>query len=148
MDLVRYMLDQDMNVIPATREVVIEHVVDFQVWYRQDDPEGASGPQPNVDMDWQPSLPLDNVIVLGIPGGTSPAPLDGSENAFPERLRSAIIKISVRTDVEDPDFPFIARTSAGELHRFELNPNALGAAHVRTLVTEVKLPNIAFRNLR
>ncbi len=96
-DLVRYMLDQNMNVQRETREVVIEHVVDFQLWYRQDDPVGAMGTKPNIDMDWQSSLPDDRRIVIGIPIGASPPPLDGSVNAHPENLRSVIIKISVRT---------------------------------------------------
>ncbi len=147
-DLVRWLLDQDMSPIAGTREVVIEHVVDFQVWYRQDDPVGATGAQPHVDMQWQSELPDDDVIVIGIPAGGSPPPLDGSINANPENVRSAIIKISVRTAEEDPDFPFILRLAGAALHRFELNPNVAGAAHVRTIVTEVSLPNIAFRNLR
>jgi hypothetical protein len=147
-DLVRYMLDQSMNVLPLTREVVIEHVVDFQLWYRQDDPIGALGARPNIDMDWQSSLPDNRRIVIGIPIGASPPPLDGSLNAHPENLRSAIIKISVRTADEDTEFPFIIRALSDPLHRYELNPVTAGAAHVRTLVTEVKLPNIAFRNLR
>lgn len=147
-DLVRYMLDQNMNVLPQTREVVIEHVVDFQLWYRQDDPVGAMGSKPNIDVDWQSSLPDDRRIVIGIPIGASPPPLDGSINAHPENLRSAIIKISVRTADEDTEFPFLMRGLGDPLHRYELNPVTQGAAHVRTLVTEVKLPNIAFRNLR
>jgi hypothetical protein len=147
-DLVRWLLDQDLNPIPGTREVVIEHVVDFQLWYRQDDPTGATGSGPNIDLDWQPQLPEDDVIVIGLPAGTTPPPLDGTQNASPENLRSAILKISVRTAEEDPEFPFIARAPGAQLHRYELNPNVEGAAHVRTLVTEVQLPNIAFRNLR
>ncbi|MBW2260436.1 MAG: prepilin-type N-terminal cleavage/methylation domain-containing protein [Deltaproteobacteria bacterium] len=147
-DLVRYMLDQNMNVLRETREVVIEHVVDFQLWYRQDDPIGALGSRPNIDMDWQSSLPDDRRIVIGIPIGASPPPLDGSVNAHPENLRSAIIKISVRTADEDTEFSFLMRGLGDPLHRFELNPVTAGAAHIRTLVTEVKLPNIAFRNLR
>jgi hypothetical protein len=147
-DLVRYMLDQSMNVLPLTREVVIEHVVDFQLWYRQDDPLGALGTKPNIDVDWQSSLPDDRRIVIGVPIGASPPPLDGSVNAHPENLRSAIIKISVRTADEDTEFPFLMRAPGDPLHRYELNPVTAGATHVRTLVTEVKLPNIAFRNLR
>jgi hypothetical protein len=147
-DLVRYMLDQNLQVIPETREIVIEYVVDFQVWYRQDDPTGASGTQPNIDMQWTGSLPEDERIVIDVPLGASPTPLDGSASAKPENLRSAIIKISVRTAEEDPEFPFIMRAAGEPLVRFELNPNTEGAAHVRTLVTEVNLPNIAFRNLR
>jgi len=147
-DLVRYMLDQSLSVIPETREVVIEHAVDFQVWYRQDDPVGATGPQPHIDMTWAGSLPEDERIVVGVPLGTSPPPLDGSSSAHPENLRSAIIKVSVRTSDEDPEFMFVMRAVGEPLLRFELNPNTAGAAHVRTLVTEVELPNIAFRNLR
>ena len=147
-DLVRYMLDQSLTIIDGTREVVIEHVVDFQLWYRQDDPVGAMGTRPNIDMDWSSTLPDDRRIVIGVPIGASPPPLDGSVNAHPENLRSVIIKISVRTADEDVEFPFITRAPGDPLHRYELNPVTEGAAHVRTLVTEVKLPNIAFRNLR
>jgi prepilin-type N-terminal cleavage/methylation domain-containing protein len=147
-DLVRYMLDQNLNPLANTREVVIEYVVDFQIWYRQDDPLGASGTTPNIDMDWSSSLPEDARIVIGVPLGTAPPPLDGSNVAHPENLRSAIIKVSVRTADEDPEFAFLARAVGEPLHRFEVDTRSTGASHVRTLVTEVKLPNIAFRNLR
>ena len=106
-DLVRWLLDQDMNPIPGTREVVMEYVVDFQIWYREDSPVGATGVQPHINMLWQSQLPANNVIVIGIPAGTSPPPLDGTLNADPENLRSAIIKVSVRTAEEDTDFTFL-----------------------------------------
>jgi len=146
MDLVRYQTDADGVPIAATREVIVEYVVDFQVWYRMDNPNGATPGRPNVG--YTTDYPGDGTIVIGIDPSASPPPLDGSVNAHPENMRAAIVMLSVRTDKEDPAFPFISRVAGQPLMRFELNETLAGAAHVRTVFSQVELPNIAYRNLR
>jgi prepilin-type N-terminal cleavage/methylation domain-containing protein len=141
-DLVRWEVsigvDGTFAPIAGRREVIIEYAVDFQVWFREDDP-AAAGPQ----IDYPVDIPADDVIVIGHDG----ALLDGTASAHPENLRAAVIRISVRTAEEDPTFPFVARAAGDPLTRFELDPQALGAAHVRTLEAQVELPNISLRNL-
>lgn len=145
-DLVRWQIDANLNTIPGTREIIVEHAVDFQVWFRQDDPGGAPMPgRPNITFG--PDVPPDSVVVI-VSGGNPEPLLDGSLNAHPENMRTAIIRLSVRTAEEDPTFPFIARVAGDPLVRIELEPGGVGAAHVRTIITQVELPNIAFRNLR
>ena len=145
-DLVRWQVDANNTVVPNTREIVVEYAVDFQVWFRARNPVvGAGGAQ---QIDFVMDVPPDNVVGIPGSGGEMPPILDGTLNAEPERLRVAIIRISVRSDVEDPTFPFIRRPSINDpLWRIELSPGATGSAHVRTLISQVELTNITFRNL-
>jgi prepilin-type N-terminal cleavage/methylation domain-containing protein len=142
-DLVRWEVtigdDGSFSTIDGTREVVVEYAVDFQVWFRED-VVGFQGPRINYSLD----IPPDNVVVVG----NESAVLDGSANAHPENLRVAIVRLSVRTAEEDPKFPFVARPAGAPLTRFELNPSAMGSAHVRTLNAQVELPNISLRNMK
>ncbi|MFH1437403.1 MAG: prepilin-type N-terminal cleavage/methylation domain-containing protein [Pseudomonadota bacterium] len=145
-DLVRWQVDENDVPVPNSREIIVEFAVDFQVWFRMNTPVGGVGSEPQVE--FMMDVPADNVVVIPGTGGGVPPVLDGTLNAQPERLRVAIIRISVRSDVEDPTFPFIARTNANDpLWRFELSAAATGSAHVRTLISQVELTNIAFRNL-
>ena len=73
----------------------------------------------------------------------------GAAGAAPERVRAVGLRLSVRERVQDPDFAWVARSAATDpLTRFRVFTNQIGASRVRTLTTEVELPNIAFRNLR
>ena len=146
-DLVRWQVDADNVTVANTREIVVEFAVDFQVWYRMDASTGATAGLPNIG--YTMDMPTDNVVVIPGAGGGTPPALDGTVGAEPENLRVAIIRISVRSDVEDPTFPFVARPGTNDpLWRFELDAAATGSAHVRTLIAQVELPNIAFRNMR
>lgn len=141
-DLVRYMVDQNRMPIPATREVVVQYAVDFQIWFRAAAP-GAGG-SATFDIDLSPDIPDDGTVVIG--GAVNPP--DGTLTARPEAIRSAIVRLTVRTRIEDPKFPFQPRPDRRQrLKAWEVVPGAEGAAHVRTYTTEVQLPNIAFANL-
>lgn len=70
---------------------------------------------------------------------------------FPQRVRSLVVRLSIRDRLEDPDFAWVARTDATQpLTRFRLATSATrpGAARVRTAVMEMELPNVSNRSLR
>lgn len=141
-DLVRYMVDQNRAPIAATREVVVQYAVDFQVWFRAAQP-GAGGTA-TFDINLSPDIPADGTVVIG--GAVNPP--DGTLTGRPEAIRSAIVRVTVRTRTEDSKFPFQARPDRQQrLKAWEIFPSAEGAAHVRTYTTEVEMPNIAFANL-
>jgi prepilin-type N-terminal cleavage/methylation domain-containing protein len=140
-DLVRYELDQNRQLIPGTREVVVENAVDFQVWFRVLLP-GSGGSA--FDIDVAQDVPLDATVGIG----RGDLLFDGTAAARPELIRSAVVRLTVRTRIEDPKFVHRARTLPSErIKSFDLYPGTPGAAHVRTYTTEVQMPNLAFRNL-
>lgn len=104
---------------------------------------------------------LDRQTVRGQPpvmatvvGALASGPL----NATPEQVRSVIINLSGRTADSEPTFPFVRRGANQPLTRYcavdstrclATGSNTPGpAARVRTLRSEVFLPNIAARVLR
>ena len=142
-DLVRYFVNQAGAPLPAVREVVVAYAVDFQVWFRACQP-GAGGGAATATINLNPNIPLDNVVVIG----GAAIPLDGTLAAHPELIRSAIVRVTVRTRTEDPKFMFRPRTDPQDrIKAFDVYPTAEGAAHVRSYTTEVEMPNIAFMSL-
>ncbi|MDI7266900.1 MAG: prepilin-type N-terminal cleavage/methylation domain-containing protein [Myxococcota bacterium] len=136
-DLARWMVDANGNPIDGTREVVVEYAVDFQVWFR-----GAAGGNPPITVGQGP-IPADDVVMVGAP---APMPPDGTPTAQPELLRSAIVRLVVRTRLEDPKFEFMPRAGFAErIRSIDVAPSP-GAARVRSYTTEVHLANIALRN--
>jgi len=141
-DLVRYLLDTSVDPpapIAASREVVVEYAVDFQVWFRAATAGGVPG---TFALDVADDVADDSTVMLGVG-----APLPG---ARPEAMRSAVVRVTVRTRAEDPKFPFDGRARPNTTQRikaFEVEPTSTGAAHVRSYTTEVALPNLAFRGL-
>lgn len=68
---------------------------------------------------------------------------------FPQRIRSVLLRLSIRDRLQDPSFGWVARSaSTVPLSRFRVYSDRLGAARVRTLTSEVVLTNLAARNLR
>jgi prepilin-type N-terminal cleavage/methylation domain-containing protein len=144
-DLVRYFVNQNGNLLAGTREVVVAYAVDFQVWFRACQP--AAGGTAAFAIDLNPAIPPDNTVMIGMAAGTVNPPL-GALLAQPENIRSAIVRVTVRTRTEDPKFTFRPRPNVQErIKAFEVYPTAEGAAHVRSYTTEVEMPNIAFMNL-
>ena len=73
----------------------------------------------------------------------------GASTAFPQRIRSIIVRLSVRDRDQDPSFGWVPRVAATDpLTRLRVFSDRPGAARVRTVTTEVALPNLALRNLR
>jgi len=72
----------------------------------------------------------------------------GTLNVFPERVRSVMISLSGRTPDQEPTFRWVTRAAGAPLTRYRANPALDGASRVRTLTTEVLIPNVASRVLR
>jgi type II secretory pathway component PulJ len=62
---------------------------------------------------------------------------------LPERVRTAIVTLSARTPEQDPRFIWLARAVGQPLTRYQFNPAIPGAARVRTLRSEILVPNVA-----
>lgn len=136
MDLVRDVLDwTDDSVV--TRTVVAENVVDFQVWFLFDDTETPNtGPQ--VDQsgfmfpdNWTGSPPCQNCA------------LGNNSTGMIRNIHGAQVRLSVRTHREDPNFPMPTGITR-PLQWYEVDPASKGAARVRTIVTQVDMPNIGY----
>ena len=143
-DLVRYFVDQDRQPIEASREVVVPYAVDLQVWFRAAEPPASGGGMP-FDMNLNPNVPDDSAVMIST-GVVNPP--NGQLTAQPEAIRSAMVRLTVRTRIEDPKFQHQPRgTTNVRLRSYDVDTLAFGAAHVRTYTTEVAMPNIAFANL-
>lgn len=71
-----------------------------------------------------------------------------SSTARPQQVRSVIVRLSVRDREQEPTFGWVARGATAPLTRFRVFDNRTGAARVRSLITEIAVPNLAIRNLR
>ncbi|TAK20363.1 MAG: prepilin-type N-terminal cleavage/methylation domain-containing protein [Myxococcaceae bacterium] len=69
-------------------------------------------------------------------------------SARPQQVRSLIVRLSIRDREQEPSFGWVARGTTSALTRFRVYDNRTGAARVRSLVTEIAVPNLAIRNLR
>ncbi len=140
MDLIR----EEYNVtagglvlIPGAQRLVAEFAADFDV-AAVIDTAGIGLGEPTLTR--LPFGDARNFSTLALTGGGA---------AAPERARSLVVRLSVRDRVQDPDFGWSARSAASEpLTRYRVFTAQRGAARVRTVTTEMGLPNIAFRNLR
>lgn len=129
--LVRRDVDLQTNTpVPGTTRVVLEYVADLNYEFVFDDQ----------------ATPGNAAVLVRRTGPQSAALLNGGLAAVPHRVRSVIVRLSARTAGEEPGFPFVAGGPA--LTRYDVNPDVPGAARVRTLETEIFLPNLASRNLR
>jgi prepilin-type N-terminal cleavage/methylation domain-containing protein len=128
------------------QQVVLEHVAHFDVDFFRDlrldltvKPDATAG-----TADAPPFFQGDTVAdvtnslhsIASVSAGTA---------LGPHRVRSAIVELSVRAPSEDPRFAWIARGVNAPLTRYEIDPDVPGAARVRTVRTEVFLPNFAYR---
>ncbi len=144
-DLVRqeYELQPAPIVVSGGLRVVGEYAVDFDMTVALDDgfPTGSlTGP---VAIR---TLPFGDNIIEQITADVQSA---GPGTARPQRVRSVTFRLSIRERDQDPAFGWVPRTSAVDpLGRFRVFDNRLGAARVRSVTTEVTLPNLALRNLR
>ncbi len=124
--LVRRELDFNGSVIAGTTRIVLEFVSDLRYDFVFD----TSGPGV-----------APNLVRLG---GTD---AQGILNANPEQVRSVGIDLAARTRQHEDRFPFVPRADATRqrLTSYQVSPVAPGAARVRSLHSEVLLPNVAYR---
>lgn len=144
-DLVR----REFNVQPALVEnfgatrIVGEYAVDFDLGVAVDDglPAGSLTGPPAMR-----TLAAGNLAIDTLVGSVESL---GVTSALPQRVRSLIVRLSIRDRDQDSNFGWVARASAADpLTRLRVYADRPGAARVRTITTEVALPNLAVRNLR
>ena len=111
--------------IVETTRVIAEYVADFDVDYWVDTAPDDTSP-PNLE------LRSDDEIAA----------------IEPHRIRSAVVRLSVRNSREDPRFTFTDRDPALPLTRYEVLPGVEGAARVRTATEEIAMPNLIYPRMR
>ncbi len=140
-DLVREVQDWTKGSALRT-EVVAEYVVDFQVWFLFDEMElpdfGPSVDQRTYEYpdNWSGNERCKTGAI-------------GTNNCLVKNAHGAIVRLSVRTSREDPNFvlPTVPPAKVRfPLQWYEVDPNSTGAARVRTLLSQVALTNIEFLN--
>jgi prepilin-type N-terminal cleavage/methylation domain-containing protein len=137
-DLVRRELTADTSgewtPVAGSERIIAEYAVDLDV--------AAVIAEPNAL--GQPMLrrlafgDAQNFVLLGTAG---------TSGALPQRVRGLRVRLSARERTQDPDFGWTARQPTDALTRFRIFSGQLGAARVRSLTTEIMLPNVASRNL-
>lgn len=148
-DLVRRFLSwADDSVV--TTQVVAENVVDFQVWFIFD---ALGDPNAGPAVDYSDTHAIADTITADVQGLTGNAPCDDGDiesdtTCSPMRIRGAIVRISTRTPNEDPSFRFPeddpTYLSNHPLSYYDVDPDAAGAARVRTLTSYVDMPNVRY----
>lgn len=123
--------------IVGSERAVLEFTVDFNVDFI-------------VDQNITRGLPPNLARVLGSAGAAAGivGPGATAANPGPQNLRSLIVRLAARTADQDPRFPFVAPAAGEPMTRFRANPTLPGAARVRTLQTEILVPNVAYRGLK
>jgi hypothetical protein len=142
-DLVRseWTLDTTPVEITGSPQLVGEFAVDFDATVTADEGTGVS-PVSMRAIAWGDDSNIaryaEDIITTGSASGR-----------FPQRIRSILVRLSIRDRTQDPAFGWVPRAASTlPLSRFRVFGDRLGAARVRTLTTEVVLPNLAARNLR
>jgi prepilin-type N-terminal cleavage/methylation domain-containing protein len=145
-DLVRSMwsLGSDPEELPGTAQLVGEYAVDFDATVVADEGMGTGAVTMHA-VAWG-----DDTGALGIAHYAADriGPTSAVSGIFPQRIRSVLVRLSTRDRQQDPNFGWTQRSAENPLTRFRVNADRPGAARVRTLTTEIVLPNFAARNLR
>jgi len=138
-DLIREEISHDgLTVVAGTQLVIADYAVDLQFYDFGLDSD-ATGTAPAMVV-----FPLiTDVADEG--GGGMLGTMTGSQ---PEDLRFLTVKLTVRTQEEDPTHSHLPRTGLfAPLRSFEVDPMD-GAARTLTLASRVELSSLAVRNLK
>jgi len=138
-DLVREELQLNgTDAIPGSQLVIADYAVDLQFYDFGFDTD-SSGKAPSIQV-----FPLFNQAADAGGGGL----LGTTLNATPENLRFLTVKLTVRTDQEDPNHTFaIRQTLFDALDGFELSTME-GSCRTTSLASRVELTSLAVRNLK
>jgi prepilin-type N-terminal cleavage/methylation domain-containing protein len=124
--LVRRVLNASTgNVLPNTTQIIAEFVSNFEVSFIVDTSSGNAG-APTLDLLTRSEATTEI-------------------NGNPERVRSVIIELGIRSPLEEPSIDYASNTDAGT--RFEVNKDQTGSARVRKMRIEIPVMNVARRNL-
>jgi hypothetical protein len=126
-------LDPDTQITP--QRTILDYVVSFDVDFIADTRNRAVATDP-------PCLAFydDGTI----PSGTQPTCFNTALTATtPERIRAAVVTLSVRTPEQDPRFPWVQRVHGTPITRYRFHTGA-GASRIRTLRAEIPISSIAY----
>ncbi|MDB4928062.1 MAG: hypothetical protein JWM10_546 [Myxococcaceae bacterium] len=140
-DLIR----REFDLRPAPDEILTaarlvgEYAVDFDatIAYDLGNPANTIVAQPAMR-----TLAFGDSNILALAGSVS------AGASRPQQVRSVIVRLSIRDRDQEPSFGWLTRGPTAPLTRFRVFDNRTGAARVRTLITEIAVPNLAIRNLR
>lgn len=132
--LVRNEADFAGGVLAGTERVIVENLANFSLTYLYDAQPVRGG---------APILQIMNGAVAD--ALLDPPTIAGS---LAHMMRMVRVSLSVRAEEQDPRFPFVKRSAGQPLTRYRATTKLPGSARVRTLNTEIFLPNIANRGLR
>ena len=142
-DLVRseWALESTTVELPNTAQLVGEYAVDLDATVTADEATGVS-PVTMRTFGWGDDTNINRYAQNMMGSGSA-------SGHFPQRIRSILLRLSIRDRLQDPAFGWVARSAAtAPLSRFRVYSDRLGASRVRTLTSEVVLTNLAARNLR
>jgi prepilin-type N-terminal cleavage/methylation domain-containing protein len=162
-----------VKIVEGTRQVVANFVQDFQVWFRPvSDEAGWSEPHyqtlgdiisENEGNFAEGLTPPDTLAVIPLEAGGSVSSdsvtcaalqTDGTSLIGPERVRSALIRLTVRSEKSEASMRRLPDDEASRLEKRLLaaDSNTATAAGedpyaylLRTVTTEVEMPNLAAR---
>lgn len=132
--LVREYIGFDGKPLNVSALVVADDVVDFQIWFMFRSVDSSSIIDDDTPADFESNLAI---------------PVDGTAAARPDLIRSAILRLAVRTELEHSDIVHRPRNGdADRLTTFDVNGRPTdGAAPVVSLTGEVEIPNFSLRDL-
>ncbi len=161
------------EVVQSTRRVVADFVHDFQVWFRpvtyepdgsaathgglphyhtvatlntQSAGEYADGYLKAAKWHYIPKAVGETTVVAdNISCAMLNSAVNTPENIGPERVRSAVVRITVRTEQTDHGLRNDSIDPTGRLMRYHLTPGPFFAYRLKSLVSEIELPNLATR---
>lgn len=149
-DLVRSIVDGNGNLLPQTTEIIAEYVVGFDLAFSVDTQAGTTGASPTIQPYDFGDVRNANTAATVAPLLTTP--VNGPATPDPQRIRAIKFMLATRAAIPDraSSIPVATVGDGGGgtfLYRYCMNPgNCTGNklvqwARVRTLVSEVALPN-------
>jgi len=134
--LLRELVDKDDNVITGSEMVVTENAVDLQVWFMFRDGQAGNNV---IVADQDPTDASSNLAIK----------VDGTIQARPDFIRSAMVRLAVRTELDHSEILHRPRNGDGDrLLTFDVDGQPdNGAAPVLLLTAETEVPNFSLRDL-
>ncbi|MFT5432783.1 MAG: prepilin-type N-terminal cleavage/methylation domain-containing protein [Myxococcota bacterium] len=137
-DLVREVLDVNRNVVAGSLLTIAEYVVDLNAYDFVFDVD---------ETKLQPSFVTTPLPDTSIVDSTGSAGQLGTLSATSQDLRFMTIKLTVRSEDEDPDYKFQPRVQERLIRSYEVFTDLDGAARTFSMTSKIMLQNLAMRNI-
>ncbi len=129
--LVRRILNAtDQTVQPNSTQVLAEFVTHFEVSFGIDTNSGVTQAGNPPQLAFEEGANAETEI-----------------NANPQRVRTVIINLGIRSPLEDSTLEYVAPIGNQPPTRFDIDDTRKGTARVRQLRIEIPVPSVASRNL-